>query len=610
MLDDARGDDDKVMHLKERYDGLKGSTERTNCESHWQEIAELCSPRKIDFVGLRTPGEKRMNKVYDPTGITGVEMLAAGLHGMATNPASKWFSLSMVVDKITGDDGEPLDIKDIPEVQRYLSDVETIMWQRIYSPGTNFTTALHECYLDLAAFGTAVLFVGQQANGGLLFECRPLAECVISENADGKVDAVFRKSRFTVRQLVQMAKVAGWKVSPETREKYEDRKFDEPVTVIHAVYPRDERDPGAKNSENMEWASCYFEHETCHKLDESGFKEFPYQVARWAKYGGEVYGRGPGMVALPDVKMLQAMQLTKIKLLHKNADPPMWLRDDGVVGQTRTVPGGINYWRGDPNAGVMLQPTSLQGLQFIVQDIQSLRDQILRTFYTDLMRMNERPNMTATEVVQRTNEMLRLFGPLIGRLESEMLGPLVERVFGILSREDLLPMPPAVISEQEFTVEFVSPVATAQKQQQAEGIMQVMNVIGLMGPDVAAEIAGKNLDVDKTFKWLWNLFNNDPDLLRDEEELEQLAQMEQAKQGMDMGQQGLGMASTGAGAMKQLSEAAAGAMGSGMDIPGMAQEFLATMSQEPGAQDAFADIGEQAGFGDPRAALTEEDMPV
>ena len=187
----------------------------------------------------------------------------------------------------------------------------------------------------------------------------------------------------------------------------------EKVKVIHVVMPRAERTPGKKNKENMPWASIYFEHTECHMLQEGGFPEFPYLIPRWSKNSGELYGRSPAMTALPDVKMLQAMQLTKIKLIQKAADPPMWLRDDGVVGQTRTVPGGINYWRGNPSDGVMLQPVSLQGIQFIVEDIAQLREQILRTFFADIMRMTDRANMTATEVVQRTSEQMRLFGPLL-----------------------------------------------------------------------------------------------------------------------------------------------------------------------------------------------------
>ena len=541
--------------LKARYDGLKGLSERTNCESHWQEVAELVSPRKVDFVGLRTPGEKRMQKVYDSTGITLNETLAAGLHGMATNPASKWFSLRLVGAKVQSQDGQTIDLGEVPAVQKYLSDVEEVMWARLYQPGTNFTTGLHETYLDLGAFGTAIMFPGQRDDGGLLFETRPLAECVIAENSDGRIDTVFRSTTYTVRQMVQMKRSAGWKVSTRVIDLYEKKRYDDPVKVIHAVYPREERDHTKKNKENMPFASCYFEHEECHELQMGGFPEFPYLVARWGKYAGEVYGRSPGMTALPDLKMLQAMELTKIKLIQKAADPPMWLKDDGVVGQTRTVPGGINYWRGNPSDGVMLQPVNMAGIQYIVEDQNLLRERISRTFFADLMRMTDRADMTATEVVHRTAEQMRLFGPLIGRLESELLGPMVERVFGILSRLKLLPPPPKEIQGHEFTVEYVSPIATAQKQQSGNGIMQAAQVVmSLVGPEIGAQVLAKAVDLPKLVAWGWDLFNCDPDLLVDEEQMAQAQQLEQAQQAMPMAQQGMDMAAQGAGAMKSLAE--------------------------------------------------------
>ena len=591
----AASTDTRIEKLRRRYDALKGSTERTNCESHWQDIAEVCSPRKMNFVGYRTPGEKRMNKIYDSTGIQAVEMLAAGLHGMATNPSSKWFSLKVVNQRVENPDGSgnTIDINEHPQVQKCLSDVEQIIWSRLYAPGTNFTTALHEVYLDLSAFGTAILFVGQQTDGGLLFECRPLAECLIAEGSDGKVDTVFRKSEFTVRQMWQLQNIMGWKVSDEVKDLYNEQKYDDKVTVIHAVYPREERDPARRDNENMEWASCYFEHKAMHKSQESGFQEFPYQVARWSKYAPEIYGRGPGQTALPDVKMLQAMSLTKIKLMQKTADPPLWLKDDGVVGQTRTIPGGINYWRGNPNDGVMLQPVNMGGLQYIIQDIELLKEQIRKTFYADMMRMQDRANMTATEVVQRTTEMMRLFGPLIGRLESEMLGPLIDRVFGILSREGLLPEPPELIQGSDSVVEFVSPVATAQRQTQADSIMQVMQMVGVFGPDVAMQIAQKNLDVDRLFRWLWDLFNNDPDLLRSQEEIAQAAQAEQAQMAMQMGQQGANVAETGTRALNNAAQAV-GPGGANLDLNAIMGQFAENVANDPVAQEEAIGLANRA----------------
>jgi len=575
------GQDEHMMALKERYDALKSTTERTNVESHCQEIAELIAPRKVDFVGVRTGGEKRMNRVYDSTGIHALELLAAGLHGMATNPATKWFSLRLVTSKIRTEDGQTIDLNENQAVQKYLSDVEDIMWSRIYQPGTNFTTALHEIYLDLGAFGTAVMFLGQRDDGGLLFEARPLSECVIAENTDGRVDTVFRCATYSVRQMMQMARSDGWKVSDKVRDLYEQRKYDDTVKVIHAVYPRAERDPLKKNRENMPYASCYFEHEACHKLAEGGFPEFPYLASRWGKYAGEVYGRSPGMTALPDVKMLQAMELTKIKLIQKAADPPMWLKDDGVVGQTRTIPGGINYWRGNPNDGVMLQPVNMQGIQYVIQDMEMLRQRILRTFYADIMQMTDRANMTATEVIQRTAEQMRLFGPLIGRLESELLGPLIERVFGILTRLGLLPPPPEEIQGMDFTVEYVSPIATAQKQQAMNGVMQAAQVVALFGPEMGAQLLAKRLDPDKLIAWAWDLFNNDPDLLRDDESMERADQLAQMQTGMQVAGPMAGMAATGAKAVKDIAQ---GQAVSGGGIGQLLQSLQEHIANDPKAQ--------------------------
>lgn len=578
--------------LKRRYEALKHDTERTNFEAHWQDVGEVCTTRKMDFVGIRTPGEKRTNKIYDSTGVHSLDLLAAGLHGMATNPASKWFSLRLVKSKVQTEDGRIIDVNEVPAVQRYLADVEEIMWQRVYQPGTNFTNSLHETYLDIGAFGTAIMFVGQRDDGGLLFEARSLAECLIAENHEGRVDTVFRRSRYTVRQMMQLAKSKdnpdGWDVSARVRDLYREEKFDEPVWVIHAVYPRREREPNMRDSKNMPWASCYFEQETAHELEMSGFPEFPYLCPRWSKYSNETYGRSPGMTALPDIKMLQAMMLTTIKASQKAVDPPMWLRNDGIVGQTRTIPGGINYWKGNPSDGVYTMPVDVRGLPVTLDMMENLRNRIRTTFFVDVLQFTSDADMTATEVMQRTAERMRLLGPLIGRLESELLGPMVERIFGILNRMQLLPPPPKEIEEAEFTVEYVSPIATAQKQMASNGIMQAMSVIaGVVGPEGAMMLAQKKINLDKVVDWAWDLFNNPPDLLKDEEDVESENQKGEAMQAMQFAQPAMEMAQQGAGAVKSIADAQASG---GVDIAGLMAQMQQQAQSDPAAAKQITDM--------------------
>lgn len=572
-----------VEWLKERYDALKGSTERSNFQTHWQETAELIAPRKIDFVGIRTPGEKRMQKVLDSTAIHSNELLAAGLHGMATNPASKWFSLRIVALRVQDQNGDWVDINEMPDVQKYLSDVEDIMWQRLYQPGTNFTTTLHEVYLDLGAFGTAVMFLGQRDDGGLLFEARALAECVIDENHEGRVDTVFRKTDYTVRQLMQMERHQNWEVSDTVRDLARNGKLSDKVTVIHGVFPREDRDPTKKGVKDMPYASVYFEHETSHKLFESGFPEFPYMVPRWSKYSGEVYGRCPGMTALPDVKMLQAQALTFIKTAHKNADPPIGLSDDGVTSQVRTVPGGVTYFRGNPNDRMAMWPTNPAGLKPLADEMERLRMAIRTTFFVDVLQFASDAKMTATEVMQRTAERMRLLGPLEGRLQSELLGPLIERMYGILNRMGMLPPAPQAIQGQEFTVEYVSPLATAQKQQSVAGVIQAAGALAQsFGPEAAVMIMQKRVDPSKLVDWLWDLYNNDPDLLLDEEAMEQQANIQQTAQSLQLGQPMMDMAGKGAKAIADLSKAN-GPTG-GMDIGRFLAEMKQNVAADPKAQ--------------------------
>lgn len=542
--------------LKKRYDALLSS--RAVWNGHFQEVAEFMLPRLAEFTGPQTPGSKRMSRVYDSTGIHSLEILAAGLHGNLTNPASRWFGLRMTDNELNEDDA----------VKKYLSDAEQIMRAHMYAPGSGLTTALHENYLEIGGFGTACMFIGERDDGGLLFQARPLKEVVIAENHDGEVDTVFRCTKMTVRQIEQQ-----WpgKASPKVQKLLKD-KPDELVDIIHAVMPRADRDPGKTGQANMPFLSCYFEAETQHELSEGGFPEFPYACPRWQKLPGEVYGRSPAMTALPDVKMLQEMMKTTLKAAQKIVDPPLLVPDDGVVGPVRTVPGGLNFYRGERE----ITPLLTQGnIPISLEMMEELRNRIRTTFYTNILQVQNEKEMTAYETAQVVQGNMRLLGPVGGRLESEQLGPLITRVFGILTRRGLLPQAPDVLTEQnnQFTIEYVSPIAMAQKATESNVLTNTLAMllpIAELKPDVL-----DRLRTDELAPWLWDLLGGDPDLIIGDDEWEQMQEDKQAQQ------QAAALAATAAPAAQAANQAAgavdklAGAQQKGADVGGMMEQMQA-----------------------------------
>jgi hypothetical protein len=532
---------EQVIHLVKRKGKLKA--QRGTWETHWQDLSNFVLPNEADFNLKRSKGDKRTTLVYDSTGIHANEMLAAGLHGMLTNPASNWFSLRLKNDSQGTGSGS--------EAKQWLEDTTNAVMAEISAPSVAFPSHIHEYYLSLCSIGTACMFVGEPSTReGISFRAIHIDEIFIAENADGIIDTVFRSFKMTVRQIVQ--KWGEKSLSPRIKRMYEKQEFDKEIDLLHCVYPRDDVDRGKRAATMLPVASVYIDEKEHHVLAEGGFDEMPYMVSRWAKTVGEVFGRSPAMTALPDIKMLQEIMKTTIKAAQKVVDPPLLVPDDGVLGPVRTIPGGLNYYRA--SSGARIEPLLTGGNIGISYEMMTdLRDRIRTTFFLDQLQFQGAPRMTATEVVERTERTLRLLGPTLGRLQSEFLGPMIERIFGVLSRSGRLPEPPESISEQELKIEYVSPLARAQRQTETQGIMRTLEFIGpIAGLDPQAAQIIKGAD---TVRHIAQLNGVPPMLLKSNEELMEEAkaqqeaqaaqqQMMQGAQVMDMMQKGANVAKT------------------------------------------------------------------
>ena len=509
--------------LKNRFGKLAGT--RANWEQHWEEIAKFILPKKDDVYGSRNKGEKKGQALYDSTAIHSNELLASALHSMLTNPSLQFFGLS------TGD--KKLDKND--KVRKWLQDVVDIMHDVMNN--SNFQTQIHEVYVDLGSFGTSVLRIEEDEKDLVRFHSRPIYESYIKENSRGIVDTVYRTFTWEVRKIIQQ-----WGVESLPNDIQKELKMDSGIElkefeIVHSVEPRDDllRDKrfGPLSPQGKAISSIYWIRQSGHVLKEEGFNEFPYAVPRWTKISSEIYGRSPGMKSLPDIKMLNEVMRVQIRGAQKAIDPAVQIPDDGFHRTVRLYPGGINHYRAGTNdkiEPINVNPRIDLGQVFM----DDIRIRIKQAYFADQLQLREGPQMTATEVRQRTEEQLRLLGPILGRQHNELLKPLVERVYGILLRKNMFPVPPQELSGFDLKVNYVSQIAKAQKASEADNLLRVLQSVAPLiefDPTIM-----DNIDSDEAFLHAADMFDLPQELITSDKEKKEI-RGQRAKQQQQQQQQ-------------------------------------------------------------------------
>ena len=459
--------DQELRNLsKELRDNLSRlQSKRSVWESHWQEVADYCLPRKADVNVERSRGDKRNIQIFDATAVHSLELLASSLQGMLTSSANRWFQLRYKEAVLNEDD----------TAKEWLEDSIDKMY--VAFARSNFQQEIFENYHDLLAFGTSCLFIEEDKDDIVRFSARHIKEVYITENDKGLVDTVYRKFKITYKAAIE--KFGRENVSKDILVNAQKNPFDD-VELVHIVRPRSIFNPKKLDKQNMPFQSVYMEYETGHIISIGGFRELPYVVPRYLKASNEIYGRSPAMNSLPDVKVLNKMVEVSLKAAQKQVDPPLLVPDDAMILPIRTAPSSINYYRsGSRDRIETLNIGANNPLGLNMEDQR--RRSISRTFHVDQLLISESRTMTATEVMQRNQEKMRILGPAIARLQQELLQPLIIRVFNIMLRGKLFADAPDILGGQEIDVEYVSPVALAQKGQELESIVRGLELFGSIG---------------------------------------------------------------------------------------------------------------------------------
>ena len=477
-------------------------------------------------------GRKVHNDIYDNSGTRALRTLAGGMMAGMTSPARPWFRLTTMDPKLD----------ESYAVKAWMTKVSSLM--RMIYDKSNIYRTLQMSYEELGAFGTSAAIVLDDYDR--VIHCMPLTigEYCIATGPRGEINTLYREFRMTVSALILEFGYAN--VSRRVKSLYDKGKYDEWITVVNAIEPRDYRDGTRRDNKNMPFRSVYFEADgrrTDGLLRETGFHQFPVLAARWSVTGGDIYGTCPGMEALGDLRQLQQESLCKSKAVAFQADPPMAVPAELKNQGANIIPGGTlwvdNYQQSQAIRAAIESPLRLD---YLLTDMQDVRARIDQAFYKDIFMMlasGKDRMMTATEVSERHEEKMLMLGPVLERLNAELLDPLISMTFQRLVRANLLPEIPQELEGVDLNVEFVSILAQAQRAITTNAIDRFTQNLGVL-VQIKPELADK-FDADYWADCYADALGIDPQLVVPSDKValirqqraetqQQQAQMEQAQQ--------------------------------------------------------------------------------
>ena len=500
----------------EKYQKAKAL--RENWVPLFEECYEYALPQRESFY-YEEAGQRRDEKIFDETAVVGVQEFASRLQSGLVPNFARW------ADFVSGSEVDP---NQRDQVDNDLDKVTEYVFEILQS--SNFAQEVHESFMDLAV-GTGILCVEEgDAVNPIVFSAIPLPHVVLDTGPDDRIDHVFReRKKVKFDHLSLMYPKATF--SPKVQNMMGKNQT---TTVLEVVC----RDYSKKNQEAYQhYAICMTTETVLYYKEMSGVGSNPFVCFRWSKCAGEIYGRGPLLNALSAIK---TTNLT-IEMILENAQMAIsgiyQMEDDGVINPDtiNLVPGTI-IPKAMGSAG--LQPIQAAGRFDVAQLVLSdMRLNIKRALYNDMLGNPDRTPATATEIAERMADLSRKIGAAFGRLQAELVQPVLQRVIYILKKQGRIEIP--TVNGREVKIRSVSPLAQAQANQDISSVARFLELVGAgFGPEMLQLL----IDGEKTAIYLAKKFGVPDSLIRDEEQRRQIAalaqQMAQQQQGMMLEQQG------------------------------------------------------------------------
>lgn len=529
-----------------------------------KDITQYVAPGRGKYLSLGEPADQqkksKYTKIIKNTAGRALKVLQAGMQTGLTNPARPWIRFGL----------QDKDLAEFGPVRTWLDTSCKIILRMLDK--SNFYACTHSVYGELGAFATGCLYIEEDPISTIRCRIPTMGEYVIALDASGRVNLVGRRFYMTARQMYEKWKE---KCCQDVKNVLmstsgHDKKFQ----VVHWVQPNNDRDISKADNGNMPFSSTYLEYNNHNDkdalLEQGGYEEFPFMVPRWDVLGSDEWGNGPGMEILADTKMMQEIEKSSIKAMHKTLDPPMFA-PAGLKNKFRMQPGSVNFY--DVNTDKEIGP--LYQISFDIASAEAKVQEIVRDikegFFNDLFLMIAQSEgtqpFTATEILERREEKMTVLGPVVDRSITELLRPAIDRVWNIAVRAGRIPPPPPEIAGQEFEVEFISLLAQAQKLQGTQPIQAAVN-FALSLSEIKPDIVDK-VDLDQAVDEYAAAVGSPAKIIRSDadvaelrqaraEEQKKRAEMEELAAGLEMGKTASEIDTGGENALTGIAKAMGG----------------------------------------------------
>lgn len=433
-----------------------------------RQCLEMTMPWRIEG----RAGASAFERLFDSTGPVNVQRSASRLQRDLTPPFQRWMEL----------EAGPLVREDLIEpLNRQLMTSTAIIHAVL--DASAFSTASLEAYADLLVSTGALLAVEGDDQMPIRWTSAPAWALAIEEGPGGRVDNCYWRKKFPAWILPRHWPAAQWPAAVQAKIAAQST---DPVEVLQASY----YDPELRGW-RMAVLCCEASESKPVVWDSARDRTNPWIVFRYWTTPADPWGRGPVMLALPDIRTANKTVEMLLTAAAYALAPPLMVAHDGVVNpdQMNLAPRSlIRVARTGGPLGRSIEPLNLGSNidlgQIVLQD---QRESIARNLLGTQLPPDSGAVRSASEIIERTKQLQYDAGAAFGRLNHEYVPQVVARVLDILDRKKVVGIDweGMRIDQLIMRVKVTSPLARSQNLEDVQTIVQFWEMAKQVGGEEA-----------------------------------------------------------------------------------------------------------------------------